>query len=482
MKQNYIEVQVQNQIQQSIQDAFYGSNQTILNEKIIRSAVLNHPPVGGAGGRPCKGPPGQARSPGARGDPKHPPDTFGNENNNHFKTEFQIINTYQILNYYKHLNFIIMKKQILFLAFFVLASFASITTAFGQEDLTATPDCPIPNPIDPTCLSADALHPIPGTAYTYSVTVPNIVTGTGTYTWFVTQDMDFITSGTLTSNMETPGAALSHMLDASTELNTATADLKEISITWKSFVYDDAAPVFVVIHVVGTDAADCPVNNLKVYKIEPVQAFTLDIASVNVDGTTQAYGTPAESCFPEIVSAEYVVANDAITYDFGVSYAFFAVTAANFNTSWRANFEVGGLDAKQELINIHWQRPGDATWTATTAPGTLGSHQIDEIPVVDASGAVGADGECIVVRVTVAHHNYEGIAAQTFTLAVDGETELAATTVLKDLHHLAGTDCGKDDGFDNDIAEHTFNPRPEINSTTPVVAPEYPDVFLPIAP
>jgi hypothetical protein len=117
MKQNYIEVQVKNQLQKSIKDAFNGSNQTNLNDKIIRSAVPNHPfrklaeKVGSLAF--CKGPPGQARSPGAaRG---HPPAEKADKPENkagppvgdtptNFK--FQIINTYKISNFYKHLNFL----------------------------------------------------------------------------------------------------------------------------------------------------------------------------------------------------------------------------------------------------------------------------------------------------------------------------------------------------------------------------------------
>ena len=91
-----------------------------------------------------------------------------------------------------------MKKQLLIL---LMAMFAvGISSSYGQ-------DCPIPRPVDPTCLTSDALHPVAGTPYDYTITVPT-PPGTKEYTWFVTQDQNFIASGILTANREMVPASL----------------------------------------------------------------------------------------------------------------------------------------------------------------------------------------------------------------------------------------------------------------------------------
>jgi hypothetical protein len=109
-----------------------------------------------------------------------------------------------------------------------------------------------------------------------------------------------------------------------------------------------------------------------------------------------------------------------------------------------------------------------------TAPDYNGIYTdaAGQVDVQDASGTVGAAGEAILVRLTVTHNYYEGIADQPITLAVDGETQLALATTMKDVHHA---DCS-DDGFTNDVATHTLESRPDIQDNTAPAG----DDFLPI--
>ena len=109
-----------------------------------------------------------------------------------------------------------------------------------------------------------------------------------------------------------------------------------------------------------------------------------------------------------------------------------------------------------------------------TAPDYNGEYSDPSAVVLvqDPSGTVGTAGECILVRMTVTHKHYEGISAQAITLAVDGVTQLAAATPANDVHHA---DCSSD-GFDNDIATHTLQPRPEIQDNTAPAG----DDFLPV--
>ena len=511
MKQDYIEKQAKNQIKQNIFDSLTGSNQKAsplpLHKRgdwaLQESSNLRYchlpqrrpvptPSEGGKGGGFCKGPPGRSRSPGIVNHlfPEHPPDhcpanethlktnlksiiasslTVRQRAEIHLNTEYQKFNKTQFL---KLFNFFIMKKQILFIAFLALAVFANVNKSYGQE-LTGTLTCPVPQAVVATCLSSDALHPIPGTPYTYSITVPAPALGTRSYKWIVTQEKTFITTGTLNvTNAESVGGT--HVAAAGAELNAANGDAapdgKDISITWKSFVHDPAAPVFVVIYVENLET--CTTQNLKVYQIEPKNAFTLDIANLAVDGTFSAYGTALETCFSNIASATYdpAVGANGVIYDYGTNYIYYTVTAANFTTSWRPTFRLSGLDALQD-VEMHWAYQSTPTvWAAMTGGGTNGDYTTTgTVDAKDATGTVGTAGECIIVRLKVDHNKFEGLALLPITLAVDGQTQLALTTPLKDVHHATGAQCGLDDNFDNDKSTHNLKPRPTITDAIPEV-------------
>ena len=84
-----------------------------------------------------KGPPGRTRGPGYF--PEHPPDEVAipdrvsnpDRGKGHIFKSIQFLKTINS-NFLSQLNFTIMKKQILFLAFFVLAVLASISDSYGQ--------------------------------------------------------------------------------------------------------------------------------------------------------------------------------------------------------------------------------------------------------------------------------------------------------------------------------------------------------------
>ena len=99
-----------------------------------------------------------------------------------------------------------MKKQLLVLAIFVVAVFAGATKTYGQCD--------------------DALKPIAGKMYTYSVTVNP--TG-GTYDWFVTTDPHISTAAAILN-----GSAGGDIIAAGTGYNTVGSTSATVDITWTS--------------------------------------------------------------------------------------------------------------------------------------------------------------------------------------------------------------------------------------------------------
>lgn len=425
-----------------------------------------------------KSPPGKARSPGSiPGLYKDCKVAFFKENRPDCKDESYQINQNKYSNFYHNLIITIMKKQIFLLVMALLA--LNLPNAFGQVL------CPAPRAVDVTCLKNDAIHPMPGTAYDYAINVPT-PTGTKAYTWFVTQDKNFIVApGTLTTDRET--TAGSFLAATGTGYNDPATGGSTLSLTWKSFVYDAAKPVFVVIQVRSTVTGDCTPNNLKVFKIEPINAFTLDIANVGSDKTTvSAYEASINRCISDIVSAAFdATAPEGVKYDFGVDYLYYVVTAANFSTSWRPSLQLAGLDAKETVTAVEWFRPTDTGFATPEAmPLAAGTYTAtNPVLALDASGTVGVNGECIVIRVTVDHTNgtnqYEGIADETITAAVDGKTQLALASPLGDIHHsstvpVGNTDCGKEDGFKYDTAIQVLKARPDIQSAAPATTPLLP--------
>jgi hypothetical protein len=377
-----------------------------------------------------------------------------------------------------------MKKQILILVMALLA--ISMSNAYGQIT------CPVPRAIDPTCLSNDALHPLPGVLYNYTINVPTPA-GAKEYIWFVTQDKKFIDPATgLTSSRETTSGDF--LAAVGTGYNDPANSGPALELTWKSFTYDPAKPVFVVIQVKSTEPGSCSPNNLKVYKIMPVFAFTLDIANVQ-SKTTAPYETNTSRCISPVISAEYdETSPEGVKYDFGTDTLFYVVTAANFTTSWLPSLQINAINPLETVVSVDWFRPSDVT-LGTPEPMPLVSGNLytatNPVAALDATGTVSTAGECILIRVVIDHTTattqYEGIADETITVAVDGKTDLASATPKGDLHFSStvGTaaDCGKEDGFNNDIATQILVARPDIQSTTPGVAPNpNPGTFLPIKP
>lgn len=369
-----------------------------------------------------------------------------------------------------------MKKQILIL---VLAIFAIgfSSTAFGQ-DLTEPIVCEAAQTIE--CLPGDALHVIPGTPYLYTVTVPNIEANSGQFVWFVTQDPDFISTGALnTGSAENPNGSGTILAGVGTNggayLDVPAGDgTATIELIWKSF--DPTLDVFVVIQVTGTDAADCPVNNLKVYKILPQNAFTLDIANVDANATTPGalpWGTAISTCVSDIVSASYDDVSETVQYDYGQNYVYYLINAANFSVSYVLNFHIDGV-ATGEVVTAEWAYNTGATltWTPLAITGTAPTQLTATTTVLAqaTNQTVGSSGECILVRLLIDHTTNvttfnEGIVAQPIAMSIDGTT--GGALLLPDLHHADGTGCGLPDGYTNDVATHTLRPRPQINAATP---------------
>jgi hypothetical protein len=377
----------------------------------------------------------------------------------------------KILNIINYLKSTIMKKSLLI---FILAMFATVTVTMAQApNLTNLPNCPVPVAV--TCLSSDALHPVPGTEYTYEVNVPT-PPGTKYYNWLVTQDQTFITGSALTAAPEPNDGSGDHIQATGAGYNDPITGTNTIDITWKSWTLDPANPVFLVIYVQNDDA--CTTDNIKVYVIEPMHAFTLDLKNMDINGDTVL--NDYAQCIDSVESAIYNVGAGELQYDFGENYMFFVVTAANFTHSWMPSFQIDGsvLYGSRIVEFIEWAYPADAvagTWISVpsggSAPGSIWQGT-DPIYASDTT-TVGADGECIVIRVTFQNNQVETLTDETFTLAINGimldpNAGGYTTPEYADIHWAeVGGVCPYYDDYEYDFISQILTARPDIQAVDP---------------
>ena len=346
-----------------------------------------------------------------------------------------------------------MKKQILFLVFFLLAAFAGMNRSFGQTYINYVEGAPACTPAVPlACASAataDALHPNPGTSYLYSVTTtPGTVDAIH---WFVTTETNVIAAATLTGTRDgNPGT---YVQTADGHYDNPASTNTSINITWNNFD-GSTTTVLLVAYVQGADGCS---DNIEVYKIEPIFNFTLDVAGILDDGTLGA-----EECVSPVESAIYNAGTNQLDMDYGENWVFFSVNAANFVHSWEPTFSA--TTTSGTIGTVQWAYPADAqadvNWNNSGTP----------VMEQNGSGEVGSTGECIVVRVQVDHGNTEapeGAATTTVTLSIDGV--MYNGTDYSD-GNLADLDEGNPDCVNNvtDTADYTLLPRPQIDDATGV--------------
>jgi hypothetical protein len=268
-------------------------------------------------------------------------------------------------------------------------------------------------------------------------------------------------------------------------VNGQTSQLS-MDLTWKSIAYVATQPIFVVINVINDDGS-CSPNNLKVYEIVPMNAFTLDIANINGGATQSGYGTNIDRCISKILSAKYNTADKKIEYDYGADTLNYEVVAANWSGQWKPSVQLTGIDPK-ETVTVEWSTTkkfdagtvhamtGSAVGTGSTAAIYASADNVStSLP------SVGSTGESIFIRVVLDHTTptlmYEGITDEQIALAIDGElyAETApgtwTATTLHDVHYNNGTaptcTTPAEDLYANDIATQTVKARPEVTASNP---------------
>jgi hypothetical protein len=279
----------------------------------------------------------------------------------------------------------------------------------------------------------DALHPIAGKQYDYIITTA----GGGTpksYEWIVTTSDNIVTSGTLTSPLASNATTY-------TMTGGSTANAK---ITWAPELIADAMAgnnnYYVVIKYVATNIDGCDVDNVKAYKIEPVNLFQISLANVNLDGSDNVDGNV---CTSPVVGAIISGNGTLITHDYGTTKIYVKVTAQYFSGSWNMTVDpallanVNGV----ETNSLEWSRTIGGTGTSVT-PGTA--------VTIPETTTDPEDEEVIYLTFTLNHVTFEGLDDRLFSFIVNG-TDQAGNPDVSD------TCLPEEDQVDQTILE-----RPEI--------------------
>lgn len=389
---------------------------------------------------------------------------------------------------YELLKLTTMKKQLLILVLAIIGFGLSQTHA---QVIT-------PTPLDPACIDlTNPLTPVPGNDYTYEVDIPFPTNGTKSFRWYVTQDVNFATAGTYNwATAEAIGGPI--LATGEAHYNALTPGANSIVLSWQSFVLNPGDYVFVVVYVENerTDAPTCTTNNIKIYRIQPLHAFTLDIA--NVDSTASAIAAANfPTCIDDVQSAVFDPAfgtDGGVVYNFGQNVLYYAVAAANFSGQYNLQAQFNGLQgptgagAVGQVAAIYWDYTplGNGNGPFAVTNGT--TLDLGDVEAQDPTGTVGSDGEMIYIKVVINHNSFEAannLDEYAYTFAINGVlvdasgNPLAADDSFDDLHH---GDC-QPDLFVNDIVTQRLLTRPTVISVSPVPgAPNPVDGYLPIAP
>lgn len=333
-----------------------------------------------------------------------------------------------------------MKKHFLFSTMFALTAALS----YGQTAKTGSAPTPV------TCPDNDPLNPIIGKEYTYKGT--GDPTG-GTYHIFATNSTNFITNGTLNSAGAYNTGDQITTTDAN--YNNSNNNSGEATLSWSSAA---TKPSFVVVQY--KQSGTCTTDNLKVYKIVPKNAFTIELRNMEKDAgnTFTTKTTNVDVCSGAVKSATYNTVNDKMEYNYGSQSFFYELIAANYdNKTFEAKFKLSGLDTNQSA-KLKW---GVDKTAINNDLGTITSGGAEVSVTVTADANVNPSaGVSIYLELVVENGSYEGITDKNITLSADATTGTGANK-LKDVK----ADCTEEGDF-ADTATQTLIKRPTINPNT----------------
>lgn len=341
--------------------------------------------------------------------------------------------------------------------FFLSALFACVSfTALAQAPATTPVAKKGTAPTAVSCATNDPLNPIVGREYTYTAT------GTpagGKFHFLATNQTTFMTGG----NLITTGAytAGNQLVSAGASYNSDANTTNNVKLAWSNTA---ATPSFLVAHYTNPTAANtCANDNIKVWKITPKNAFTIEFRNVDAADNNTSKAGNVDVCFGEVKSASYDATNDKVVYDYGEQKLYYELIVANYDKTFKPTLKLEGLNAAQ-TATLKWGVEKTAITNAIT-----GTNNEFVLPKITAdTAAKPEEGVSIYVEVTIANGKFEGITDQTITLKADATT--GANDTIKDVKFA---DCTERDAFDAKTTQ-TLKARPTVaeNATGTFIAPQ----------
>ena len=378
-------------------------------------------------------------------------------------------------------NFNKMKKQFLILILFVAAIVAGTSNAFGQSTVSLDQANTANIPIDPlNCISSSLpLHPFAGVPYTYAMEGDNGEEHANAWTWWATQDLEFITDYATLNLVDSLKKSTGDILYWDPHYGTPTADADSIVITWSPKLlantkwHAEAADApkkstFVVGYATGENCAD----NIQVYEINPQPNFTLDIANIHPEAdTTMAWDSVAEQCVSPVLSATYDVGTHYLDMDYGYDTLYFEIAAANFVNDFTLYFNLvaGSLNGNQEAyLDLYTSKTlaqsgevsGGTNSVASTTWATGATEWVPDVRFEANDPLEVVDGVSVFLRVIIWNQDYESLTTNPFEIIVDARDD--DNTGIWDMEDA---DCTTlTDAQDQvDRATHNILPRPQLD-------------------
>lgn len=346
-----------------------------------------------------------------------------------------------------------MKKQLVILVLAVIA--AMMSNVYGQA-------IPHFRPIPITCDTLNPLEPIAGRSYDYSAVLNP--TG-GTAYWYATKSTTFMANGARVPGIEIPDDGVA-IATGATNYMTAQSPAPSPTttrITWTSAgltgIAYPANPLFMVVEY--ANASPACANNMKVMKIEPKNAFTVDITNIE-DGakTTLAYGSAESQCVADVFSSSYDAVADNITIDYGVDTLYFEVIAANFTGTYNATLRLDGIQGTQTADVLWGYSLGACTNSAGAGLLSTGMPATSAAQTVTTNETTTNLGVSIYVKVVIHNNGFQSLAPANVTLAVEAVDAASNPDVTPT--------CAVGGGYE-DIAQQTVNARPAVTPGTPML-------------
>ena len=374
-----------------------------------------------------KGPPGLSPGPGGGvgrdPDNKAGPPTGKAQSKNTLQSNNTVlsINKKQNSNFLQLLIFKIMKKQILILVLFVMATFAGVNNSYGQ-------------------CAPGAFSPAAGVAYEYDVTVTGTAGATEKlYNWYVTKNVNILSAIIAAGTDFTVNAGANLSTYNETLVANAAATYPKISLTWTTLAIASTDPYYLVVKYSEKNASACTVENMRVWEIKPINTFLLAIAGSDVAGNVANNFACAANVKTALVNTP---ATPTVTYTFDVNTIYYKVTASGAAGVWTPQLNLPALAGNatygQKYVSVEYSSDNGTTWLTFGTPAANGGALTlaSTLPVTVAPVSY-------LIRIVVDNLNYQNdVADQTITLGVDGELPNA----IKDIINPA-TDCNAEANF-----------------------------------